>query len=95
MQNCTMQNVSLYLQVKLAGRYKTEFGRLNGTLLANVCQVCYFSVLTTVSGTKIMASTSNNVKTYQFKHSVKDDQIIHQKLQISILLIRKMVWQVI
>jgi hypothetical protein len=26
-------------------------------------------------------------KTYQFKHSVKDDLIIRQKLQISILLI--------
>jgi hypothetical protein len=36
-----------------------------------------------------------NVKTYQFKHSVKDDQIIRQKLQISILLILEMVLHVI
>jgi hypothetical protein len=28
-----------------------------------------------------------NVKTYQFKHSFKDDQIIHLKLQISNLLV--------
>jgi hypothetical protein len=34
-------------------------------------------------------------KTYQFKHSVKDDQIIRQKLQISILLILEMVLHVI
>jgi hypothetical protein len=37
----------------------------------------------------------NNVKTYQFKHSVKDDQIIRQKLQISIFLIFEMVLHVI
>jgi hypothetical protein len=36
-----------------------------------------------------------NVKTYQFKHSVKDDQIIRQKLQISILFILEMVLHVI
>jgi hypothetical protein len=34
-------------------------------------------------------------KTYQFKHSVKDDQITRQKLQISFLLILKMVLHVI
>jgi hypothetical protein len=34
-------------------------------------------------------------KTYQFKHSVKDDHIIRQKLQISILLILEMVLHVI
>jgi hypothetical protein len=34
-------------------------------------------------------------KTYQFKHSVKDDQIIRQKLQISILLILEMILHVI
>jgi hypothetical protein len=36
-----------------------------------------------------------NVKTYQFKHSVKDDQIIRQKLQISISSILEMVLRVI
>jgi hypothetical protein len=34
-------------------------------------------------------------KTYQFKHSVKYDQIIRQKLQISTLLILGMVLHVI
>jgi hypothetical protein len=34
-------------------------------------------------------------KTYQIKHSVRDDQIIRQKLQISILLILEMVLHVI
>jgi hypothetical protein len=34
-------------------------------------------------------------KAYQFKHGVKDDQIIRQKLQISILLILEMVMHVI
>jgi hypothetical protein len=33
-------------------------------------------------------------KTYQFKHSVKDDQITRQKLQISILLILEIVLHV-
>jgi hypothetical protein len=34
------------------------------------------------------------VKTYQFEHSVKDDQIIRQKLQISNLLILEIVLHV-
>jgi hypothetical protein len=44
----------------------------------------------------MLPKTSNiNEKTYQFKHSVKDEQIIRQKLQISILLRLDMVWHVI
>jgi hypothetical protein len=45
--------------------------------------------------TKHAKNGYNRMKTYQFKHSVKDDQIIRQKLQISILLILEMVLHVI
>jgi hypothetical protein len=42
-----------------------------------------------------LLSNINVKKSYQFKHSVKDDQIIRQKLQISILLILEMALRVI
>jgi hypothetical protein len=35
---------------------------------------------------RYIKTANNNVKIYQFKHSVEDDQIIRQKLQISNLL---------
>jgi hypothetical protein len=50
----------------------------------------------TAVGFKVGCNKKMNVKkTYQFKHSVKDDQIIRQKLQISILLILEMILHVI
>jgi hypothetical protein len=51
--------------------------------LENAAQVVYYCLL-----------FINNLKTYQFKHGVKDDQIIRQKLQIPILLILEMVLHV-
>jgi hypothetical protein len=47
------------------------------------------------SASEMLHKTANiYVKTYQFKHSVKDDQIIRQKLQISNLLILEIILHV-